>query len=303
MEGKMKKKIVLVSLVFLCFSTFTTSGNAQEFLKKFSFKLSGGMGNTKTADLKDFIDGLNSKLVDLGSFFGMSQEGELKDVDWGLDLEGEIILNLSESFGVGFSLGYMKRTETSEARLSLLAPLARLSITWEPEYRIIPFCLNGYYFYPVASKMNIFLKAGVGYYAAKINFRTRQDEGGIFGQTGWNQSDGEGKDSTIGFQGALGFEYEVTDSVILVFEGSGRYANFNDWDVENYYSDSTAFSSVEKGTFWYTEEYENLSGRYYPTLRLLEQRPQEEGLREVRKAEFGFSGFSFKLGIRIRFGK
>ena len=91
----MKKKSVLVSLVFLCVFFLTTSGNAQEFLKKFSFKLSGGMGNTKTAGLKDFIDGLNSQFSDIGALVSLTPTGELKDVNWGVDIEGEIIFSLS----------------------------------------------------------------------------------------------------------------------------------------------------------------------------------------------------------------
>ena len=299
----MKKKSVLVSLVFLCVFFLTTSGNAQEFLKKFSFKLSGGMGNTKTADLKDFIDGLNSQFSDIGALVSLTPTGELKDVNWGVDIEGEIIFSLSDNFGIGFSLGHMKRTETSSAELSLLAPVASVSVSWNPEYRVIPICLNGYYFFPIATKMNVFLKAGIGYYSAKIEFLTRQESELFFGETGWSQSAGEGTDSDIGFQGSLGFEYEVTENVAFVAEGSGRYVNFNDWDVENRYTDSTGLSIVETGTFWYAEEFVDLTGKYYATLGLSEQKPQSQGSRNIRKAEFGFSGFSFRIGIRIRFGK
>ncbi len=298
----MKKKGVIACLTFLCVFLLTMSGNAQDILKNFSLKLSGGVGNTETADLNDFIVGINSQFSDIGSLLRLTQTGEIKDVNWGLDLEGEFIFNLSENFGVGFGVGYMKRTESSMGELSLLAPLARISVTWEPEFRVIPVCLNGYYFYPVANKMNIFLKAGVGYYSAKIKFLTRQEQEGIF-ESGWSQSDGEGKDSNIGFQGGLGFEYEVSDNVLLVAEGSGRYVNFNDWDVEDDYTDSTGQSLLETGTFWYTEELNELTEKYYPSLQLLEERPQETGFRNVRKAEFGFSGFSFKIGIRIRFGR
>jgi len=299
----MKKKIVQLFLVFLCVFVLTNSGNAQEFLKKFSFKLSGGTGNTKTADLEDFIDGLNSQFTDIGALLSLTPSGELKDVNWGLDLEGEIIFNLSENFGIGFSLGYMKRTETSTAELSLLAPLARVAVSWNPEYRVIPFCLNGYFFFPIATKINVFLKAGVGYYSAKIEFLTRQESESFFDETGWNQSDGKGTDSNIGFQGSLGFEYELTDNVALVAEGAGRHVNFNDWDVENRYTDSTGFSVVETGTFWYTEEFVDLTGKFYPSLQLLRQKPQDQALRNVREAKFGFSGVSFRIGIRIRFGK
>jgi opacity protein-like surface antigen len=299
----MKKKSVIAILTFLGVFLLTTSGNTQDFLKNFSLKFSGGIGNTETADLGDFIDSINSQFSDIGSLLRLTHTGEIKDVNWGLDIEGELIFNLSENFGLGFGLGYMKRTESSMRELSLLAPLARISVTWEPEFRVIPICLSGYYFYPVANKMNIFLKVGVGYYSAKIKFLTRQEQEGIFEPTGWSQSDGEGTDSSIGFQGGLGFEYEVSDNVLLIAEGSGRYVNFNDWDVEDNYTDSIGQSLVETGTFWYTEEMNDLTGKYYSSLQLLEERPQETGFRNVRKAEFGFSGFSFKVGIRIRFGR
>ncbi len=253
--------------------------------------------------MDDFINDLNSEITDLASVLILSQTGELKRANWGFDMEAEIVFHLSDNFGVGLGVGRMRRTENSMSELSLLAPLMRVSISWNPEYTVIPISLTGYYTLPLANRINVFFKAGIGYYAAKVKFLLRQEFESFFDQTGWELSDGEATDSNIGFHGGLGFEFDVTESFALVAEGSGRYVRFNDWDVENVSTGSFERRQIERGTFWAAEEFNGLTGKYYLGLELSEQKPNLPGTRNVRKAEIGFSGFSFRIGVKIRFGK
>jgi len=298
----MKRKPVLLSVTILGIFFLTTAGNAQDSYKKFNLKFSGGYGNTAQGDLGEVMDGLNSQLADLAATVGLANPDDVENVNWGFDFEGEFVFSLSKNFGVGLGVGYMERKKDSLAVLEL-EPLISGSFSWEPKYSAIPINLSGYYYLPISSKMNAFLKAGIGYYSAKITFKTRQELKLLGSPNEWDQNDGEAKDNGFGFHGGLGFEYKITESISLYAEGIGRYANFKNWDVDNTYSDSSGYTLRESGTFWYVEEYEEQTGKYYPSLHLSEQKPSDPGLRNIKKAEIDFSGFSFRIGVKIGLGK
>jgi len=297
----MKRKSVLLSLTILCIFLLMSAGNAQDLLKKFSLKLTGGYGSTAGGDFNAFPDGLNSLAADLVPFLGLTKTGELENPKWGLDFEGELVFSLSENFGVGLGAGYQKRSKETSLELAL-EPLISATLTWEPELSLIPVNLSGYYFFPIGSRMNAFLKAGIGYYFAKVYLKLREEYTSFLGLEGWDEDEFEAKDSGFGFHGGLGIEYNLTGTISLYAEGMGRYLKITDWEFEG---TTTYASGVIKGsgTLWYLEEFLEATGNYYPGLQISEQKPTDPEYRNVREAEVDFSGFSFRVGIRIRFGK
>jgi opacity protein-like surface antigen len=300
-EDKMKRSSVFLSLAILCIFLLTTAGNTQDFLKKFSLKFSGGMGSTAGGDFNAVPDGMNSISGDLVPLLGLTKTGNLENPKWGLDFEAELIFSLSRNFGVGIGVGYLKRSKDSSLEMAL-DPLGRATINWEPEFSLIPITLSSYYSFPISSKMNTFLKAGIGYYFVKVSLRGREEYESFFGMSGWEEEEGEAKDNGVGFHGGLGFEYNMTGSIALYAEGMGRYLKIKDWQFEG----TTTYSSgvlESSGTVWYTEELLEPLGKYYPGLQILEQKPFGPNYRNVRKAAIDLSGFSFRVGIRIRFGK
>ena len=297
----MKRKSVLLSLTILCIFLLSTTGNAQDFLKKFSLKFSGGLGSTAGGDFNAFADGLNSLAADLVPFLGLTKTGELENPNWGIDFEGELVFSLSRNFGVGLGAGYHKRSKETSLKMAL-EPLSSVSLTWEPELTIIPMNLSGYYFFPIGSKMNAFLKAGIGYCVAKVYLKLREEYTSFLGLEGWDEDEFEAKNSGFGFQGGLGIEYNLTGTISLFAEGMGRYLKITGWELEG---TTTNASGVIKGsgTLWYLEEFFEANGKYYPGLQISEQKPTYPAYRNVREAEVDFSGFSLRVGIKIRFGK
>jgi opacity protein-like surface antigen len=298
----MRKKSVLLSLAILCIFILTTAGSAQDFLKRFSLKLTGGYGSLAGGDVIEAVDGLNSQLEDLAAIAGLPTPGEVENAKWGLDFEGELVFSLSKNFGVSLGAGYLVRKIDSIVEIRL-EPIISGSFLWEPKYTVIPVTLSGYYYFPVASKANVFFKAGIGYYFAKINFKTREELVIVGELNEWDQNDAEAKDNGFGFHGGLGFEYNITGSVALYAEGIGRYINLKEWEVDNTYRDSSGYTLRQSGSFWYEEEFNAGTGKYYPSLTISEQRPSSPWIRNARKAEIDLSGLSFRIGVRIKFGK
>ena len=294
----MKKGIIIVLISLLFVFLMTSPGLAQESYKKFTLKVSGGYGSISGGDLTTVADGLNEQLADIARLAGASTSGEIKNAKWGPEFEGEFIYNFTERWGIGLGVGYIRKSIESGAQLQI-GTYAGISIDWEPVYKVIPITLNGYYNFPVASKANAYVKGGVGYYFATWDYKIRQ-ENELVGITIWEENEGSAKDSGLGFQGGLGFEYSLSDSVALFVEGSGRLVNLKNWDVENVNRNALGTDS-ETGTFWYVEEYEEDTGKYYPSLELSDDEPSDPDYRNVRKAEISLSGVVFKVGVKFCF--
>ena len=294
----MKKTLILSFMVIFWIFFIASSGNAQNLLKMFSLKVSGGYGNTTGGDLGNFIDGINSQFTDIATLYGATVTDELENVSWGPEFESEVIFKPFPHIGISFSVGYMRRTVKSRAEMKI-GSTARTSLSWEPTYTAIPFKLSGYYYLQIAPKMNVYLTAGIGYYLAKIDYTTRV-ENQLYNILQWEQDEGQAKDNGLGFHGGVGFEYTITKNIALYGQGSWRYTHFNDWEVNNTHREDWG-TQVDSGTFWYVEQLNQENGKYYPTFRVSEEDPSSPALRNVKKLTIAFSGIIFSAGLKITF--
>lgn len=274
------------------------SGKAQTSAKKFTLKVSGGYGSLSGGDLTTVTDGLNEQLDDIARLAGASTTGEIKAPKWGPEFEGEFIFNLTESFGVGLGVGYIRKSVESGAQLQI-GSYAGVSFEWEPGFKVVPITLNGYYNFPVASKIGAYVKAGVGYYFGTLDYQIRE-ENHLVGISVWEENEGSANDSGFGFQGGLGLEYSLSDHVALVLEAAGRYANLKNWDVDNVNRTALGTDAMT-GMFWYVEQYNEDLDQYYPSLDIGEDEPTDPDYRNVRKLELSFSGIVLKLGVKFSF--
>ncbi len=294
----MKKGPIVVCASILCVFLMFGSGMAQETAKKFTLKVNGGYGRISGGDLTTIAEGLNEQLMDIARVAGATTSGEIGNAKWGHELEGEFIYNITDRFGVGLGVGYIRKSIIRRAELQV-GTLARVSFEWEPVYKVVPITLSGYYTLPIASKMNAYFKAGGGYYFATWDYKIRE-ENELFGITLWSENEGTAKDSGFGFHGGVGLEYSISQSFALFVEGTGRYVNLKNWDVDNLYRDAFG-SQKDTGTFWYLEEYEEATSKYYPSLELGDEEPSGPGIKNARKAEISLSGVVFKFGVKFRF--
>ena len=294
----MQTKSVKLFLLILFVYFLTIPIHAQNSFEKFNLKLSGGYGIIAGGDMRAMTDGVNEVLADLAALEGFTVTDKLQNAKWGAEFGGEFIFNINRKFSVSLGIEYIRKAIDSLAAIEL-GEIARLSLEWEPEYTAIPIMLSGYYFLPLGKNTKSYVKVGVGYYFAKIKYTTR-DEEEMLGITYYEQQDGEAKDNGFGFHGGLGLEYSVASNIALFAEGTGRYVNLNDWEVENLKSSSMG-EADETGKFWYAEEYNEGTGKFYATMQLSEERPDNPSLRNVRKAKISLSGFALKLGIKISF--
>jgi len=296
----MKGKLIILSVsLWILFFTITSFCQGQDINHKFSIKLAGGYGKMTVGDLNTVIERQNSLFSDFAALLGLSKEGELKKLNWGIDLDGEFILNLTENFGIGIGAGYIRKSNDSIA--SFKGELLELSYSMEPELTTIPVYASIYFFYPVAHSLNVYINGGMGYYWGKFSHTYRMDVE-IVGETAaWMESNAQGKDQGFGFHGGAGIEFNIGSSLAFFAEGKGRYCKLKSWGGDETWKDSDGWTDKTSGKWWYYEMLDPDLGKWVPIIEVSEDRPSGFDIKNERKFEADLSGISLRLGLRIKF--
>jgi opacity protein-like surface antigen len=299
----MKRKLIFLSTIVLTSFSLAGISRAQS---KFSIKLTGGYGTMVTGDINAVLEGQEDLLSYHASLTGATKEGEFRKLNRGFEYEGEFILNLTEYFGLGIGVSYIQRGETSKV-IYELEDHGYFLITFSPrpEIKAIPIKLTAYYFHPITSRLDLYLNGGIGYYIGKINYR--QEEQQIISSPGLiadikSETEIKAEDNALGFHGGIGFEYDVIKNFAFFAEGTGRYAKLKDWKGDEKHTATLVTPRIFSGILWF---YEGLHGgdsmKYYPVLVVRKEKPVHSNLRNIRKAEGNFSGFSLRIGFEVKF--
>jgi len=299
----MKRKLITLSTMIIVFFFLTTTGigQTQHFVKGSSLKFTLGYGtmaigdyNTFGKDFEQYFDDLKP-LIESWNGFLVSRTGEFKKINMGLEFEGEIIWDLNETFGIGFGVGYIRRSSDSDMSLSI-ADLANMSYSIEPIISVIPINLSLYLFPPISPFMNIYLYGGFGYYIGKLTATSKMVTDGY-----WDKSESELKDKALGIHVGVGLEFNIAPKIAIFIEGKGRHCELSDWEGDSTLTDSDGWTESESGTMWYYEAQDLDIGKWYSEIVLQEDKPIGYDIRNIRKFVTNLSGISLRTGIRIKF--
>jgi len=308
-----------IALFLLIFSLIFLSGIARakeklSFIQRFSIKMSSGSGYFKTGDINVHLESGNEMHSDYAQYFNGLKKGDLKKIEFGSDSGIELRFDVSSWFGIYFTSGYFytRRESSSGFEISLpeffLPEFFNVDLTFSPRIsiRTIPLESGASLFLPFGQKAKIFLNVGIGYYFAKVNYYweereiwTRKD-GSLFTDitemAEWNLSS-----RGSGYHGRIGFEYTIGKNLALVFEVQGRSARLKKLEGTEIFL-GTGYSESFYGSVYYYEKKNPVTEKYYIGLGFFKERPDfpSPDYRNIRDAELDLSGYSFKIGIRIR---
>lgn len=261
--------------------------------EKFGVKLSGGMNYLLVGDPNASLKGLADFLKDQASLGDDIPEGEFKKIRFGLNLEGDVIFYLTPRFGISLGSGYIYGMKGGDINKIISGGQ---TFTKEVKVSAIPVRLGVYYSLPLSSRTRFFLNGGVSYYFAKWSEAYRNEWSG-----GWFTTIQEAKASGIGFQGGVGFELNLVSHIAIVFEGQGRYAKIGGFEGDSEFRASIpGWDSSTEGSLYYFE-WQPWTENWYPMVDMSEEEPSGDRIRKVREAKVDFSGFTFRVGIKINF--
>ncbi len=252
----------------------------------FALFLAGGGNIVSGGDINAGAQGLAAFYSDA---LGTAGKGDVDPVRLGVIYGAELSYPLLPNLFLGLGGDNFQSEETS--RVEFQATETSNTFITKPQIKAFPLR----FFISYYSSPSFYLKIGLEYYFAQANYFYRFETG-----ASWEEWKGEAKAQDIGFLGGLGFERKLFSPLSLVIEAVGRYARVSGFEGENTYMDSDGSLVTEKGKLYFYQG--NVAGdKTYPLLFIRETEPSDADVSDLKEASVNFSGFSLKLGIKIRF--
>ncbi len=221
-------------------------------------------------------------------------EGDVKSLHYSYLLGVEARFPLA--FGFHLSLGAEYGSGKISSSVLFKTGIQEVNLAIKPRVRTIPISLSLVY-YPSPA---LYLKAGVEYTFAQCGYTYRLTEVQPDAEAEfWQEWTGEANSSGFGAMAALGYDWNFTSAFSLTAEIVYRHSRLGDFGGEDVYKESSSYESVEKGKLYYFR-VDTGAAEAVPLVFIRERRPSEAGVLDVRKAEVSLSGFSLKIGIKVR---
>ena len=266
--------LLVLGFMGLC---FPVPSGAQS---RFAFKFTGGPNILDGGDLNAGAKGLFDYYAAQARSQGAAVGGSFSPAKLGPNLGLELIYRITDKIGLGLGFEMLSASKDMEQKIS--SGSSSVGYTHSVKASAVPLRLSVYYFLPASPRLNVFLKAGLGYYLASV-FYSDNHEGGRLPF----EIDASG--SGLGFHGGLGLEISLSRKLGIVAECSGRFASFDGF---------TGTMVMRSGTLW-TLDMEQPFGTF-PVLFVESGEPSYSWFVNIRESKISITGFSFVVGAIVR---
>ena len=251
-----------------------------------------GGRHAAVGDLNDGAEGLaryyESRLAAVG-------DGDVEALHFGYLLGAEARIPLA--FGFYLSLGAEYSSGEATSSVVYKEGSSQALYSTKPRLRTTPISLALLY-YPLPF---FYLRAGLDYTFARCSYFYRFSTPDPYEQTEfWQSWTGEASSSGFGYQLGLGLEWPVGSRISLIAEAAFRHGRLGDFKGRDFYQESTKYQSLERGTLYRIQATAG-GPETFPLVFIRDREPTEAGVLDVRKAELDHSGYSLRLGLRVRF--
>jgi len=284
---KMKKAyaLILTALLFLPSLSFSLG---------VELRLSSGLRQMKLGQVNLALAGWEERTLKEASLQpGWSLAGgPVPELHFGFTFEGELTFFLSSRFALGLSAGYVYAgLDEQDTLFSINQDSTTISVARPTKISAYPVTLLGYIFFPLGSKFHLYLKGGGGIIQSKYVSReaVKLTAEAKFLYPVLDLAEARG--ST--YLGGIGFDYKFDASLGFFIEATVQSAKVEGFSGENQLG--------EKGDLYSFEEYIPELDFWQDKMQILPQMPGGASVRSARKAMIDFSGFSVKIGVRLRF--
>jgi len=290
----LRKKIIVCAAILLHILILGRSGEAKPV---FSLKSSVGYGIIRGGDLNSIFASHDGFYGDLAGRLGMEKRGRFEKMSGSADGKIAFFCDLSDAFGVGIGVGYVRCRKDSLVALSM-APLYQSETKMDGTLEAVPVELSAIYRLPLSKKWGLTVEAGLLYCFGTLSYAMSLEEE-ISTTKMTSQTQGAVDDRGLGFHGAAGLFYRLTRGIDIFIEGAARYARWNHWQGEESYSDTEKTYERRQGSLWYYEFYDGDAGKTYANLILSREKPSGAEIRNARLFDNSLSEISVRAGLRI----
>jgi hypothetical protein len=291
----LKKNQIVFPLVILSILIMAKTGSAKIV---FSLKSSAGYGKIFGGDINTIFASHDNYYSELADRLGMAKSGQFAKISGAIDGQVALICDLSDRFGIGIGVEYIRGQKDSRVALSM-APLYQSETSVEGTFQAVPITLSACFRQPLAKDWALVIEAGLVYCIGTLSYSMSLEEE-ISTASMTSQTQGTVDDHGFGFRGALGLSYRVANGIDLLIECAGQYAWLNHWQGEENYSDTEKNYERRRGSLWYYEFYDEDAGKTYPNLILSSAKPEGSDIKIARLFDNSLSHISVRAGVRIR---
>jgi len=262
---------------------------SKQFFVKMAFGISSG-GNIN--DSWHLNPGLYDYTVSQGEKPGLE-----------MDLALELIFQIHPNIGLSLGTGYLSRRLNGSARLFVPfgqdEPVENFSLAPELASDITPFYLTAILTFPIKPSLQVNFQGGIGYYLGSIRggklekrYEAEINPAMIANRLLWKF---ESNANTIGFHAGIEIDIALHGNMFFFVETIYREASFKRFEASLRENTNQGLSSGigetgenlgEDSTFFYAQKVLSVE--------------QEKDI-DYRISNFKFSGFSFRVGLKIGF--
>jgi len=318
--------------------------------KRISVYLSGGLTDIDGGDLNGVIRDYKQLISDYNDLYLTNYTADWNEFERITNWKGEVLVNITSSISFGLGVEYLHSKiqrgnitlNDSDSGTVLGGPYYynytltdNYQFAPQQELTVIPVTFNLYYFVPIGSIAEVFVKAGVSYNIGRFkynetyqsDYQYQADYYGSDDSFWYTYLDNYTEDGTYiydvkcnetGIQVGFGFEIKPLRFISMVVEGTYRNINFKNWNGSGnddwnfdeqwgrsdlgYSTDSGNEADAWSGRIYYYELYDSDLDKKYGFLSLHETPPQvSEFIKNPRAGKINLDGFSLRVGLRFGF--
>jgi hypothetical protein len=274
----------------------------------------------------------NYTLGELHSTFEVGAEVEVSlSSRWSIGL-GATFLSFGQKGEVSTKLASQENYTLSPTRQGTISLEELTSQQPENEVLTVPVTLSIYYLLPLGGDYSIYLGGGGGLYLSRYRHKEAYTYSFNYTDTQLSAdssvlyvdkyaSTGEytetARTQDFGLHGVAGLDIRLSSSFSIAVEILGRWVNLEGWEgektdsynwshtwgVSGVYSENGQTEESYDGKIWRAEARSDQTGKTYPRLVFSGEKPVSADYTAVRPANISLSGFSARIGLRLRFGK
>jgi hypothetical protein len=281
----------------------------KSFWSRFSLKLAAGVISAGSLDdVNDALESFNNNEV-FDSLRKANSDlliGQIETLDnQAFDWEAEIRFDLTQRIGFGMAVAAPFHAQ-KESNLTYMViyddGLYVRTWSYKPEVKVSsPIKLSVYYSYSFIPRLNISIGAGAGVYPSKIAQTIRRVEIWSEGEYPLNYDLKTKRNFALGYHGTAALEYSLSDRLAVVAEFQMRRIRISSLTGNEKGPDLWGGYYDVNGTLYYYSTRNPNIGASYTKLRIFEDPvPDDPSLVGLREAVLNLSGYSIRIGIRIR---
>lgn len=299
---QMGQKIKFLFLLFILFSISFHPAFAEKISLKFSYK----QNSISDGDLNTWIKSFNSLWKDWENSKGGRLEGTFSPISYGFNFEVEMRIPIISRLFLNLSGGRL--SDDKEGNITYHNEEGN-----QTEHHFIsnqitawPFKIGFSFSYPLPLFPRLSVFASAGRHIIFVQYKSSENYEALFKSqekefSYWFKKENSFNSEALGYYATLGAEYALIEQIAFVVEAEKIWSKVDGFKGPYTYESFDGQNDSGKASLFYYESNSWGLSQYYSVLTGHEKRPEDTSDRNIRQGELNFSGFSFKIGIRLKF--